>query len=119
MGSLMKNLKCRQAKDAARQQAREYILDQYELLCDNIDISIAYTLHRYFGFGKRRLKRFFRKWVENQKQVIREYRYENDDCHYYAMDYELRNYYGIDVKAITKGVEAEMEAEEAAENAEG
>lgn len=104
--SLTKQLERRRRMAEAKADARGLVLDQYEDFLTKADITILYTLHKNFGFGKKRAERFYLNLVLNQYKMIEQFRTAKDDdeTHYWMMEEDLKKA-GIDVKALQKKVE--------------
>lgn len=58
------------------------------------DVLTCYLLHRIFGFGKDRLKRFLDESGELQKHTFERY----EDADLFAMEKHLKETVGIDVR---------------------
>ena len=99
--SLMKAHQRRKAKQEARDEATNLVLEQYEEFLRKADITILYTLHEDFGFGKKRCEKFYRQLIANQMRMIDEFRQDKDDdeTHYSVMAKRLKEA-DIDVKAM-------------------
>lgn len=63
---------------------------------NNIDASALWTLHRTFGYGKKRLRRFFLAFVEERKKL----------AEYYEMEYQEEYLCKVKLKEIGVDVEA-------------
>lgn len=107
MGNLMKQHRRRQRLEEARVEARELAVNHCEALLTRADISILYTLHKVFGFGKKRAERFYMNLVLNQLDMIAQFRTnaEDDETHYLVMADRLKKA-GIDVEALQAKAEA-------------
>lgn len=88
-------------QEAIREEARRANLLEAKRQAEDIDALILISLHRIFGFGKKRLLQFVEGLAELQKYY--EDRYE--DCDIYAMKVHLREQVGIDVAELQKEVE--------------
>ena len=60
----------------------------------NVDAVILWTLHREFGFGKKRLKRFYNAIVDNNKMLINYY--SDNDTNFICTE-NLKRETGVDV----------------------
>lgn len=70
MKSYGKMAKRRQIKNAVREEMHNY--------AEHFDLCTLYTLHREFGFGATRLKRFYTEFQEVYEDFKRRY-YHKDD----------------------------------------
>lgn len=105
--NLMKQHRRRQRLEDARTEARSVAVDACEDLLTKADISILYTLHKVFGFGKKRAERFYLNLVINQYEMISQFRMNSvdDETHYLVMADRLKKA-GIDVEALQTKAEA-------------
>ena len=97
--NMMKQHERRQRLKEAREEATELVLNTWDDFCRRADITILYTLHTEFKFGKERCERFYRKLIQNQLSMIEQFRCGDDDSHYLVMEKRLKDA-GIDVKAL-------------------
>ena len=93
-----------QRRAEMKDKADDLVLKRWEEFCRDADISILYTLHEVFGFGKERLERFYRGWIKNHTDMIKKYRCDNDDSHYWVMEARLKDI-GVDIDALLKEAE--------------
>lgn len=77
----------------ATRELTEYVLDNMGV---DMDIALLYTLARYFGFGKHRLRKVF-DGVFNAKKELRDAWHGNDREIIDDMERELKSI-GVDVK---------------------
>lgn len=106
--SLIKKLRRRQEKQAFDDMARELVLEKWADFCTKADIVILYTLWKEFGFGRKRLERFYRRMIANQHEMIERFRTERDDGSYWVMQKRLEDATGIDIVALqAEGDDAE------------
>lgn len=97
---MVSRLARKKAKLEAKEEADRLVEQANELLCRKMDGLWLYVLHEKFGFGKKRLERLYWAMIEEYIKVMRKYRYENDDSHWYAMEKHLREDVKVDVKAL-------------------
>lgn len=90
----------KKARQEAKAEADRLVLEANYDLCRKMDLLWLYVLHEVCGFGKVRLLRVYWKMIEVYIQVMRKFRYGNDDSHWYAMEKHLREYVGVDVRAL-------------------
>ena len=95
----MKRHQQRLAKQQADNVVQDHINEQWQEQCRKVDISIIYTLHTVFGFGKERCERFYKALVENHFRMADNWQCEGDDSHYWIMQKRLYDA-GIDIKAF-------------------
>jgi len=83
-------------KDEMMRQVKEwgekYNIDMYA--------TILWTLHDKFGFGKKRLKRFFENFMKNYDKFTIEYQFDDT----YAEQVKLKEQCGVDVGEWMKEV---------------
>jgi hypothetical protein len=105
--NMMKQLRRRQKLQEARDEAKDLAVNYCEDFLSKADITILYTLHKVFGFGKKRAERFYLNLVINQHEMISQYRTdsEDDETHYLIMADRLKKA-GIDVEALQAKAEA-------------
>lgn len=63
---------------------------------NNMDASALWALHKTFGFGKKRLRRFFLAFVEERKKLAEHYEMNGDED--YLCKVKLKEI-GVDVEA--------------------
>lgn len=63
---------------------------------DKMDILILHTLHTRFGFGAKRLRRFYEAFIKNYREMLRAYQMDADVV--WAADQDLKQI-GVDVTA--------------------
>lgn len=98
--NLIKQMQRRQAKQAADDAAKELVLERWEQFCTKADIAILYTLWSDFGFGKKRLEKFYSQWIKNQRDMIEQFRSDGDDGNYWVMQSRLEQATGINIKSL-------------------
>jgi hypothetical protein len=86
-----------QSKKAMIQEINRQILEQKDGFIHNIEIMILWTLHTELGFGKRRLKKFYKAFTRNYKEMCKTY--EMDDA--YPAECKLREI-GVDLEELRK-----------------
>lgn len=96
--SLSKQLERRRRLTEARDEATDLVLKRWAEFCKKHDTVMLYTLHKDFGFGAKRIEKFYLHMIENQIQMIEEFRSnaDDDDTHYLVMADRLKNA-GIDI----------------------
>lgn len=96
--SLTKQLERRRRRTEARDEATDIVLKRWEEFCKKHDTVMLYTLHKNFGFGAKRIERFYLNMINNQIQMIEEFRSNanDDDTHYLVMADRLKKA-GIDI----------------------
>ncbi len=62
------------------------------------DAMILYTLHKEFGFGKKRLIKFFKTFIDDYEKFIDDYQVEG---HWMAA-YRLKELTGLDIDELHK-----------------
>jgi hypothetical protein len=107
--SLMKKYWERKKKANENTVIRDATVNECDSYLERLDITLLYTLHTMpiDPWGKKRLERFYLDMVNNQYEMIRQYRTCEDDneTHYLVMADRLKRD-GIDVEAIQKKAEA-------------
>ena len=104
--SLTNRYLANQRKAEADKEAKNLVLQEWDKFCKKADISILYTLHEDFGFGKERLERFYRGWIRRHSAMVDNYQCEGDDSHYWVMEARLKAI-GVDVDALENEAESE------------
>lgn len=99
--NMMKSLERRRRMAEARDEAKDLAVNYCEDFLTKADITILYTLHKEFGFGKKRAERFYMNLVINQHEMISQFRTnaKDDETHYLVMADRLKKA-GIDVVAL-------------------
>jgi hypothetical protein len=107
--SLMQKYLERQKKANEERVIRDSTVNECEGFLDRLDVTLMYTLHtkKKDPWGKIRIEEFYLDFVNNQYEMIRQYRTCADDneTHYLVMADRLKRD-GIDVEAIQKKAEA-------------
>lgn len=86
-------------EQAMKKEIRRQIIIQDEQHANDLDTVILYTLHSVFGFGKKRLRRFYDGFVQGREELA-DY-YEMPDDVPFLCDRELKRI-GVDVAAWNK-----------------
>ena len=91
-----------QAAGIVREMARKEVYAANAQYAEDFDACVLYALHEVCGFGKKRLTRFFRRYMELRDEVLDRYRFadENEDFTWWARR-EL-NRIGVDVDALRR-----------------
>ena len=86
-----------QGKKAMVREINRQILEQEDKFSRGIEIMVLWTLYKELGFGKKRLKRFYKAIIQNYKDMCKFY--EMDDT--FPAECKLRDI-GIDVDELRK-----------------
>lgn len=91
-----------QAAVIAREMARKEVFAANAQYAEDFDACVLYALHEVCGFGKKRLTRFFRRYMELRDEVLDRYRFAdgNEDYTWWARR-ELKRI-GVDVDALRR-----------------
>lgn len=84
-------------QEAMDKEIKRQLLNRVEELELDMDAAILWTLHKRFGFGKKRLEEFFWAYLDEYTRM-REL-YQMDDC--YPELYKLREI-GVDVEKLRR-----------------
>ena len=99
--NMMRQLRRRQAKSTAREEATRLVLDRWAEFCKQADTVILYTLCMDEHYGKKRAERFYFRMLENQIRMIEQFRTDKDDDEtYYLVMAERIRQHGIDIDAL-------------------
>lgn len=104
--NLIKRLQRKQKLQEADDEARRLVEERMKEYCTKADVSILYTLHEVFGFGKTRCERFYKSWIKTHSAMADSFQSGGDDSHYWVMQERLKSI-GVDVEALQKEVEDE------------
>jgi hypothetical protein len=107
--SLMKKFLQRQKKIIEQEAGRNTAADIAEDMLTRLDITFMYTLHTMEKdpWGKKRIERFYLDFINNQYEMIKEFRTcAGDEETYYLVMADRLKRDGIDVEAIQKKGEA-------------
>ena len=91
-------------RKAMNDEINRQIVERSEKYYRAMDIIALYTLHKQFGFGKRRLKEFFDEF-RNQYQHLQDYYMMPDDVEWVA-EYKLKEA-GIDIDEWYRELESQ------------
>ena len=89
-------------RDAMNREINRQILENDEKFAMDADASVLWTLHTVFGFGKKRLRRFYEENLKMHNEM-REFYQLNTDETFWLCRYKLKNY-GIDIEEWYKEV---------------
>lgn len=64
---------------AMTEEINRQIAEQYEDWLINLDAMVLWTLHTHLGFGKKRLKRFYRDFTKQHIELTQYYECNGDD----------------------------------------
>ena len=96
-GKLMMASETRKAMEAeADRMAREAIDEMNRQNEDELDAMVLYILHEEFGFGEKRLRRFYDRFSEGLRELGQRYAMENFDDKIWLCQKKLREA-GIDI----------------------
>lgn len=95
-GAVMTNAEKKAMDMEIRRQLEEYNRNN----ADNIDAMILWHLHEEFGFGKKRLMRFYETFSSHMKEVSDYYLLEENKMPWLYK--EKLKQYGIDVAELNK-----------------
>lgn len=91
----------RPQKKAMNKEINAQILEaDWGYYCD-MDAAVLWALHRKFGFGKKRLRRFFEMFAEVHEELRKHYELDDDDNGIWLCRKLLKEY-GVDVEAWEK-----------------
>ena len=88
----------RKAEKAAIHEIDQQILDRDKEFSLDMDAMILWTLHTHYGFGKERLEKFYKDFIDEHIK-LRNY-YEIDDS--FPERYILKEKCNVDVEALNK-----------------
>ena len=80
-------------------EIRQQCIEQTERYEVELDVVTLYTLNKIFGFGKKRLDRFYNEMFRLRDEMKERYRLGDDSMGDYAMYVKLKEK-GIDVKQM-------------------
>ena len=66
-----------------------------------IDAMILWQLHEQLGFGKKRLERFYKKWVPAYRGLIKRYEMEEEADAIWLFTHKLKDL-DVDIEALSK-----------------
>lgn len=67
------------AKKNLKADVTQWVIDCDRQYTREVDASILYILHKEFGFGKERLKKFYRRWVDAHAELQEKYQFSTPD----------------------------------------
>ena len=68
---------------------------KYEFLIA-VDATILYSLHKNFGFGKKRLSQFFKSFIDDYNNLVDNYEIEGN----WVAAYKLKDELGVDIDEL-------------------
>ena len=86
-----------QQKALDNEVRRQLVEKKNEFLMD-ADAMILYTLHKEFGFGKKRLIKFFKTFIDDYEKFIDDYQVEGA----WMAAYRLKQETGLDIEELHK-----------------
>lgn len=103
MKSLIKKYNERLIREARQKEADRILDDRLAKKCENIDITILYTLHTHpkFKKGAQLCREFYLAMIENHFNMCDKWQCDGDESHYWIMKKRLKDD-GIDVDALIK-----------------
>ena len=94
-----------EVRQKIRREARTQMLEQHRKINADFDAMVLWVLHSRFGFGKKRLERFYEEFLKEYEEM-KEYYASNDDTIIFAAREKLKRI-GVDVYAWNTGKEEE------------
>ena len=91
----------REAMDA---EINQQIAENYKSWLTNLDAMVLWTLRTHLGFGKKRLKRFYREFTKQHLELMKYYQCDHDDGR--LCIHKLKGI-GVDLKSWAKELEDE------------
>ena len=91
-------------KKAMNKEINAQILQKDMAYYLDMDAAVLWTLRIGFGFGKKRLRRFFELFAATHEELCKHYELEEDDNGIWLCRKQLREY-GVDVEAWEKEIE--------------
>lgn len=89
-------------QNAMDEEIRRQILEHDEQFSVDLDSTILYVLHEQFGFGKVRLKRFYKLFLERHKELREHYQFDASDAAWLCRT-RLKEQCEVDVERWYKG----------------
>lgn len=89
-------------QEAMNMEINRQIAENYKEWLVNLDAMVLWTLHTHLGFGKKRLKRFYREFTKQHLELMDYYECDGDDGR--LCIHKLEGI-GIDLKAWAKELE--------------
>lgn len=87
-------------KKALRMEIQRELADYNRKNLNELDAIVLWHLHEEFGFGKKRLKRFYTTFLPKLNELARRYELEDSD-RVWLCTYRLKEY-GIDIEEWNK-----------------
>lgn len=87
-------------KNFIEYEVKKQFWEQEKQTYMNVDAAVLYALHEEFGFGKKRLRRFYKRFVEHIKILENHYCMEGESI--YLCREQLKKL-GIDIEEWQKG----------------
>lgn len=84
-----------------RREARMQMLETHKKINADFDAMVLWVLHSRFGFGKKRLERFYEEFLREYEEM-KEYYASNDDTIIFAAREKLKQI-GVDVYQWNNG----------------
>lgn len=100
-------LSAAQKKEIAK-EARYQVNRLMPLVVQNVEAIILWQLHEQYGFGVKRLKRFFESTAPMITGMLEEYNFKTDEDAIWVCKYKLREI-GIDLDALDGPFKASVE----------
>lgn len=96
--NMMRQLERRRRMQEAEVEANALAVKRWEAFATRHDIVMLYTLHKDFGFGAKRLEKFYLNMIYHQIEMIKQFRanVKDDDTHYLVMAERLKQA-GVDI----------------------
>lgn len=95
----------KQQKKAMDETIKIKSIELSEKLGNNMDASALWALHRTFGFGKKRLRRFYDAFIEERKKLSEHYEMAGEED--YLCRVQLKKI-GVDIEAWNKELERRL-----------
>jgi hypothetical protein len=115
MRSLIDRYNKRLIREAKQKEADRILDERLAKKCENVDVTMLYTLHTVFGFGAERCRRFYFEMIDNHFNMCNRWQCDGDDSHYWIMKQRLKDD-GIDVEAMIKEAQENAKWREKNEN---
>ena len=98
----------RPQEKAMHKEIKSQLLDYDKQYFLDMDAAVLWALHKEFGFGAKRLRRFFDRFSEIH-QELRNYYQLDDDTNTWLCRYKLKEETGVDVEVWEKELEQKDE----------
>ena len=83
-------------REAMNREINRQILENDEKFAMDADASVLWTLHTVFGFGKKRLRKFYEENLKMHNEMREYYEFNTDDTFWLCRN-KLKEY-GIDIE---------------------